>query len=124
MSEFTTGQLCMYGGLIVAVLVLLLAGFTNLMSAFRYLSTEKDEPASPNSLIAWGLSALSFFLGPCGILTILIGFVLSRMEKRKVMEGEASAWTMIPCSAAGSNTLWYFVFLVLVSVSVVAGQLL
>ena len=81
MEDLGPTGIAMYGGggcgLCLTSLILL----SNLLALFRYAGGEGDEAASPGSLTAWGLTVVSFFLGPCGFITALIGFVMARIER-------------------------------------------
>jgi hypothetical protein len=116
-----TGSICMYIGTGVGSCLTVLMLISNIVAAVRYLTSEGTEPASPASLAAWGVSVASFFLGPCGFLTALIAVVLARVERAKVFREEASAWSLMPCSMANTNSFAFVVVTVIIWVGIIAG---
>ena len=124
MDGMDTGTMCMYVGLGVAVLLMGATALSNVISLVRYLSGQGEEGSTGMALAAWALSAASYLLGPCGIVTVIAAFVMARIERAKVMTGEAGAWTALPCSLTTSNGVSFVIAWGLVSVSCAAYSFL
>ena len=84
---------------------------SNLMSVYRYVTRDGEEPATTNSLIGWALSLAFLILGPCGLITSMIACLMGQAEKKKVAMGDASGWTMIPTTAITMNVVMSFIIM-------------
>jgi hypothetical protein len=102
------------GGGAYLVLYLVLAGVGcfgmlllayNAWMAITHLRMEYEESASPMSLVAWVLSLVSLFLGPCGMLICFVTFIMARLESSKIYSGETPPASAIPCAVASFNSV-------------------
>jgi hypothetical protein len=82
-----------------------LAMLYNLYALFQHVRADTTEVASGFAKAAWGLSVVSFFLGPCGALTGLVAWFMGRHEQLRVMNEESSPMSLGPAQMASMNGL-------------------
>lgn len=102
---------------------ILLLGY-NLSGVVSLVRDKRDErPASPMSLVAWGLSIASLFLGPCGFLTALIALLLARIESGRIFAEQSSMRSTGPVHMANVNAAMAIVLLVVAMMAFVFSYL-
>lgn len=87
----------------------------NLIALIQVLRDPSPERPSPLSMGAWAIAVLSLFLGPCGLFTAMVAFIIGRVESGRIMAEKSPVASGRPIEMATINSLLAIVFTLMIT---------
>jgi hypothetical protein len=91
----------------------------NLVALIQVLREPGPEKPSALSMGAWAIAFVSLFLGPCGLFTAFVAFVIGRIESGRIMAEKSPVASSRPIEMATINSLLAMVFTLLTTIMVI-----
>lgn len=93
----------------------------NLIALIQVLREPGPERPSAVSMVAWALAFVSMFLGPCGLFTAGLAFIVARVENNRIFTEKSPVASSRPVEMATINSLLAIVFTVVFTGMLVVG---